>query len=231
MTAVRSETATIRVVELDRPPRFAHDAGQFVALRLSTDEGPDLRPLSIASPPGSPSIQLATRLGPSAFKRAYGALQPGDAVKVSRPMGSFRLDPARPAVIISGGVGITPVRSMLLDALAHGYAHPIRLLFSNRDAAEVPYEGELAELAFTHPNLEITHILTAKPGYISTQLHRGIAGSSTFLNTAVWETVAAFRGAFGDPDFQSTFERYPDTTVASPHLFQKPAVPGICIDR
>ncbi len=74
-------------------------------------------------------------------------------------------------------------------------------------------------------------LLKTKPGYISAQLHRGVAGSTTFLNTAVWESVSAFREAFGDPEFQATFERYPDSTVASPHLFQKLAVPGICIDR
>ncbi len=73
--------------------------------------------------------------------------------------------------------------------------------------------------------------LKQKPGYISTQLHRGIAGSSVFLNYAVWESMHAFRAAFTDPGFQSTFARYPDSTVASPHLFQKVAVPGICVDR
>jgi hypothetical protein len=41
----------------------------------------------------------------------------------------------------------------------------------------------------------------------------------------------AFRNAFRDPDFQATFARYPSSTVASPHLFQKVAVPGICVDR
>ena len=73
--------------------------------------------------------------------------------------------------------------------------------------------------------------LKTKPGFISTQLHRGIAGSGVFLNHAVWESVEAFRNAFGDPKFQETFARYPDSTVASPHLFQKVAVPGICVDR
>ena len=73
--------------------------------------------------------------------------------------------------------------------------------------------------------------LKTKQGFISTQLHRGIAGSGVFLNSAVWESVEAFRNAFGDPKFQETLARYPDSTVASPHLFQKVAVPGICVDR
>src|ERR687894_1827065 len=73
--------------------------------------------------------------------------------------------------------------------------------------------------------------LKTKPGFISTQLHRGVAGSGVFFNYAVWESVEAFRNAFGDPHFQATLARYPDSTVASPHLFQKVAVSGICVDR
>jgi quinol monooxygenase YgiN len=73
--------------------------------------------------------------------------------------------------------------------------------------------------------------LRQRPGFISAQLHRGIAGSTVFCNLAVWESVQAFRDAFGDPRFQATFARYPDSTVASPHLFQKVAVPGTCVDR
>jgi heme-degrading monooxygenase HmoA len=73
-------------------------------------------------------------------------------------------------------------------------------------------------------------LLKEKPGFVSTQLHRGIGGSSTFFNYALWESVDAFRAAFSDPDFQANFANYPDSTVASPHLFAKVAVPGISDD-
>jgi heme-degrading monooxygenase HmoA len=68
-----------------------------------------------------------------------------------------------------------------------------------------------------------------QPGYISTQLHRGIAGSSTFINVAVWESAHALAKAFGSPEFQAHMSRYPDGTVAAPHLFEKIAVAGICV--
>ncbi len=158
--AVRAETPTIRVLELEPPPRFDNAAGQFVVLRLETDEGPDLRPLSIASAPGEASVHLATRLGPSAFKRAVFALEPGATVRISRPMGRFRLDAAHPAVIVTGGIGIAPIRSMLRDALAGGYDNPIRLLFSNRNAEDVPYRDDLIRLAAAYPNLEITWVVS-----------------------------------------------------------------------
>lgn len=68
-----------------------------------------------------------------------------------------------------------------------------------------------------------------QPGYISTQLHRGIAGSSTFINIAVWESAHALANAFGSPEFQARTARYPDSAVAAPHLFEKIAVAGICV--
>lgn len=70
-----------------------------------------------------------------------------------------------------------------------------------------------------------------QPGFISTQLHRGIGGSGTFVNYAVWESAAHFKKAVSvvmDP--HDKMSAYPPSTVASPHLFKKVAVPGICID-
>lgn len=67
-----------------------------------------------------------------------------------------------------------------------------------------------------------------QPGYISTQLHRGIGGSCVFVNYALWESVAHFRQAFTHPDFISALAAYPSSAVALPHLFVKVAVPNLC---
>jgi len=68
-----------------------------------------------------------------------------------------------------------------------------------------------------------------QPGFISAQLHRGTAGSATFMNVATWESTAALGAAFRSPRFQSAIERYPDSVVAMPHVFTKVAIPGICV--
>ena len=68
-----------------------------------------------------------------------------------------------------------------------------------------------------------------QPGFISTQLHRAIGENSTYLNYAVWESTAAFRAAFTHPEFVEKLSAYPSSAIASPHLFQKVAVPGICV--
>jgi heme-degrading monooxygenase HmoA len=68
-----------------------------------------------------------------------------------------------------------------------------------------------------------------QPGFISTQLHQGIAGSTLLMNYAVWESVAHFRAAFNDPEFKQSLERYPTSTVASPHLFTRLSVTNLCV--
>jgi heme-degrading monooxygenase HmoA len=68
-----------------------------------------------------------------------------------------------------------------------------------------------------------------QPGFISTQLHRAIGENPTYLNYAVWESTAAFRAAFTNPGFLAKLAAYPASSVAMPHLFQKVAVPDICV--
>lgn len=74
-------------------------------------------------------------------------------------------------------------------------------------------------------------VMKQQPGFISTQLHRGIGGSCVFVNYAVWESVEAYKRVFFNPEFQARMQHYPPSAVASPHLFEKVAVPGICVDR
>ncbi|MDB0573939.1 antibiotic biosynthesis monooxygenase [Ralstonia solanacearum] len=68
-----------------------------------------------------------------------------------------------------------------------------------------------------------------QPGFISTQLHRAIGESPTYLNYAVWESTTTFRAAFTHPEFRAKLSAYPSSAIASPHLFQTVAVPGICV--
>jgi len=68
-----------------------------------------------------------------------------------------------------------------------------------------------------------------QPGFISTQLHQAIAGSTVLLNYAVWESVAHFRAAFNHPEFKAALDRYPSSAIASPHLFTRLSIPNLCV--
>ena len=69
----------------------------------------------------------------------------------------------------------------------------------------------------------------SKPGYISTQLHRGTGGSRALVNIAVWESTEQLFAASATPEFAEARARYPDGTVAYPHVYETVAVDGICV--
>jgi heme-degrading monooxygenase HmoA len=73
------------------------------------------------------------------------------------------------------------------------------------------------------------HFMKRQAGFISTQLHRAIGESPTYVNYAVWESTADFRAAFTNPEFRAKLSTYPSPAVASPHLFQNVAIRGICV--
>ena len=72
-------------------------------------------------------------------------------------------------------------------------------------------------------------MMKQQPGFVSTQMHRGIAGSGVFLNYAVWESAAHFKAAFTSPAFREKLGEYPPSASVTPHLFRKVAVPGLCV--
>ena len=85
------------------------------------------------------------------------------------------------------------------------------------------------ERAFLEAWQDDAQFMKRQPGFISTQLHRAVGESPTYLNYAVWESTAHFRAAFTNPEFREKLSTYPSSAAASPHLFQKVAVPGICV--
>jgi heme-degrading monooxygenase HmoA len=89
----------------------------------------------------------------------------------------------------------------------------------------LPKEADQLLQAWT----EDAAFMKLQPGYISTQLHRGIGGSGVFINYAVWESAADFKRAFNNLEFQSHLKKYPPSTTISAHLFAKVTVPGICV--
>jgi heme-degrading monooxygenase HmoA len=110
----------------------------------------------------------------------------------------------------------------LMRQLGDSHAGPVVLINKFTVAAE---ECDALTRAWSDDAV----IMKQQPGFISTQLHRGIGGSCVFLNYAVWESVDAFKAAFGNPAFRARLAHYPPSTTASPHLFSKVAVPGICV--
>ena len=132
-----------------RPAGFSFVAGQWMLLSLLMGDERLTETFTICSAPSDDYLEITTRLTGSAFKTALTGLVSGDCVQVAGPSGRLELprDFARVGFLV-GGVGITPVRSMLREAVAAGRVFQDALLvYANRDASCVPFLGEFALMA------------------------------------------------------------------------------------
>jgi glycine betaine catabolism B len=87
-------------------------------------------------------------------------LEPGDTVVVQGPLGHYILDGSRPAVLVAGGIGITPLKGMAEYATDEKLPIPVRLVYSNRTVDEIAYRQELEALERRNPNFQVLHTLT-----------------------------------------------------------------------
>jgi ferredoxin-NADP reductase len=160
--ASRPETPTIHAIRVARPEGFAFHASQAARLEL----GDDARPFSIASGPERPYLEFATRRSESDFKRTFLALVPGDRVRIVGPRGRFLLDEQAPGVLVAGGIGITPMRSMLQHAADARLATPLTLLYASHDPTEIAFRADVNALARTVSELRILYAVSeATPGW------------------------------------------------------------------
>jgi len=153
-------------LQFEKPAGFDFVAGQAMDLTLlqprETDAEGNTRYFSIASAPHEDFLMVATRLRDTAFKRQLPGLEAGAEVKISAPGGSLRLhnNPARPAVFLAGGIGITPVRSILLRAAREKLAHRIFLFYSNRRPEDAAFLDELTILQQENPHFTLIATMT-----------------------------------------------------------------------
>lgn len=134
-----------------KPKDFEFEAGQFVNCCLlnpnETDTKGHTRALSIASAPYEPNLMVATRLRDTAFKRTLHSLPVGAELLLQGPYGSMTLpNTPRPAVLLAGGIGITPFRSQILNATRSRTSRGIFLFYSVRVPEEAAFLQELREM-------------------------------------------------------------------------------------
>jgi ferredoxin-NADP reductase len=150
-----------------KPPAWSYRAGQFVDITLldppETDGEGNTRGFSISSAPRENVITITTRLRDTAFKRVLQHVALGTEVRVEGPFGDLRLHHAqRPAVLLAGGIGITPFRSILVETIGGGsLPYRVVLFHANREPRDAPFADELRALERADPNLTFVPTMTA----------------------------------------------------------------------
>jgi ferredoxin-NADP reductase len=136
----------------EKPEEFEFEAGQFFNFTLlspgETDLEGNTRTLSIASAPHERNVMVAMRLRTTAFKRTLNSLPLGSELLLQGPFGWMTLprNSTRPAVLLAGGIGITPFRSLVWSEAESLSARRILLFYSVRVPEEAAFLEELREM-------------------------------------------------------------------------------------
>ncbi len=185
------ETPSVRTVGLAVPDWTGHSAGQHLDVRLTAEDGYVAeRAYSIASAPGEPVTITVERLADGEVSPYLtDELRPGDELEVRGPIGGYFVwNPAddRPLLLLAGGSGIVPLRSILRSREQAGGTAPARLLYSVRSLPDVIYRDELDRYA-AGAKADIRYALTRQqpPGWT------GYAGrvSEAVLTEVAWPAI------------------------------------------
>jgi ferredoxin-NADP reductase len=150
----------------EKPEGFSYIAGQYINLRLinppETDDEGTRRFFSLTSAPYEAHLRIATRMRDTAFKRILKNMEAGSKIELFGPYGKLVLheDSSVPAVFLTGGIGVTPFRSMVSQATHDKSPQKIYMFYSNRRPEDTVFLKELLAWQEENPNFKLIGTMT-----------------------------------------------------------------------
>jgi ferredoxin-NADP reductase len=157
---VRAETKQHLSVVFERPRGFDYEPGDWVDLALAGDLRGG-RTYSLSSSPTEPDLMITFKEGQSEIKRALAAAAPGESMRITA-FGNdyeFQLDEHRDSVLIAGGVGVAPFRSMLKEMLDARRSGSVVLVYLNA-TDDFLFKDELDTWQVELPEARIHYLVT-----------------------------------------------------------------------
>jgi glycine betaine catabolism B len=200
----------------ERPAGFSYLAGQWAFVTIEQGGEALTRHLTLSSSPTEPFLEMTKGMTGHPFAEAFAALAPGDEVVIRGPRGRFTLqDGDEDVVFISGGIGVTPLRSMARYVTDTNLLVRILLLYSARTEEDVLFREEFEEMQRKSPRLGVRVTLTRPgPGYSGPtgridrafveQAVPDVRGRGFYVSGpgAMVDEMAALLGEMGVPDGQ-----------------------------
>jgi ferredoxin-NADP reductase len=154
-------TPDIKSIRFEKPQEFNYLAGQYIFVTLG--DGPDqmTKHFTLSSSPTESFLEITKRLTGHPFANALANLHTGDKVSMMGAFGDFTFQGEYDKVgMLSGGIGITPLRSMIKYLVDMKLNADIILLYSNRFENDIAFRNELENVQIENPNIKIIEIIT-----------------------------------------------------------------------
>lgn len=138
-----------------------YKAGQYMVVTLKIDEQESRKPFSISSSPTEKSfIEFTKKLTNHPFSKKLDALKVGDAATIDAPLGNFTFDAELKRIgLLSGGIGITPLRSICKFCTDLKLDTKVTLLYGNRTEEDIVFRQELEQMQSQNKNLKVVFTL------------------------------------------------------------------------
>ena len=186
----------------EKPAHFEYQSGQFIELFLEHNPGVAY-PFTLSSFPGEPYLTITTRMwSQSKFKIWLETLVPGQMVTMTGPWGNFVLEEGTEnlSIFLAGGIGITPFRSMVKEAIDSEKNLPSSIFHSNKFSRTTPFKKEFE--ALLNRGVQLYYLMTQEGSerlsfaYINSKenITRDsrfyISGAPVFIDTLADDLVA-----------------------------------------
>ncbi len=154
----------VKTYRFDRIKQYEFEAGQWFVLTIPNGDGYLTKHFTHSSSPTEGYLDFTTRLTRSPYKTLLDSLPYGTEVEMEGPFGSFTLrEDAKRLAFITGGIGITPVRSILRYLADTGSDIEVVLLYGNQSMDTIPFRLELETFSSQLAGLRVTHVLVDPP--------------------------------------------------------------------
>ena len=175
-----TEITSFYLAPVDGAAVMAHLPGQFIGLRIVVDGKEQRRNYSLSALANGRELRISVKREAAGVvsRHLHDAVHEGDVLEIFPPAGHFTLaESAKPLVLISGGVGITPTLPMLAAAL--GSARPVVFIHCARTPEVQGFRARIDALALQHPQLQCHYLYeNAAPARLGAeQLERWLPAS------------------------------------------------------
>jgi ferredoxin-NADP reductase len=159
---VIKRTRDVLSLRFQRPDDFEYLPGQYMFIELNIGGVKKRKHFSLSSSPTEHGyVEITKRLTGHEFSNALNSLKVGDVVSLEAPFGLFTLNKKHHRIIfLTGGIGITPIRSMIRYASDIGSEIDMILLYSCKDEDNIPFREELEKTQSQNPRFKVFHTLT-----------------------------------------------------------------------
>lgn len=158
-------TESVLSIRFAKPNGFDYLAGQYMFITLEVGDAEITKHLTISSSPTEDFLEITKRLTGHPFANAMASLRPGDIVKIKGPYGKFVLGDHKKIGMLSGGIGITPLRSMIKYSTDKALGTSIILIYSNKNENDIAFKDEFQEIKRRNPDLKFFNTITEPSRY------------------------------------------------------------------